>query len=595
MNTIVTVPIYIYILLFLLTGSMLLFFARYFYRKYRRRRMAFAKAPNNAIANEEELHYLAIALINGELCKCFSNSLSTGLSKCEIEYIFDCREWIICNRETAISELERLYIEGNRNIYNQVLPFLLGDEDCTKSLNLLEEYKQNDLRIKKSMKFVLNFQSHNDWMRKHPVFRFDRDALERGIIAWDMAEMVLIARMAFDLRYITEDEAWMYIHKAYRKTEDRYADWQQFATGLAIGCAMQSDSSSEFNEFIATAERALTHLNSPWINKNFNPKDKSFILCTRVGVCVICACLFGFTGCKEKGQDTLKKEKDMVLLENNSGFTYPEIPDTLIDPGERGKYLSLHYWDHFDFSDTTYIQKPEITEQIFVDFVDVLHNISQTFAEEGINKLMLRTSQNWGMHNFIIDLFEKYLYDPNSPFRNDELYIPVLEYIINSPIARSEDKITAEYRLKMALKNRVGNQATDFVFASSSGRLRYLSELKNDYILLYFNNPGCEACKQVAAQLSDSSVSKNPGLTVLAIYPDEDLNEWKESQYEIPENWLNGYSPHGEIIKKQLYDLKAIPTLYLLDSEKKVLLKDAPLEQIIAYLDKQLEFSLILQ
>lgn len=35
---------------------------------------------------------------------------------------------------------------------------------------------------------------------------------------------------------------------------------------------------------------------------------------------------------------------------------------------------------------------------------------------------------------------------------------------------------------------------------------------------------------------------------------------------------------------KNLYDLKAIPTLYLLDKDKKVLLKDATVAQIDQYL-----------
>jgi hypothetical protein len=37
-------------------------------------------------------------------------------------------------------------------------------------------------------------------------------------------------------------------------------------------------------------------------------------------------------------------------------------------------------------------------------------------------------------------------------------------------------------------------------------------------------------------------------------------------------------------LDRELYDLKAMPTLYLLDKDKKVLLKDAPVEQVEQYL-----------
>ena len=48
-------------------------------------------------------------------------------------------------------------------------------------------------------------------------------------------------------------------------------------------------------------------------------------------------------------------------------------------------------------------------------------------------------------------------------------------------------------------------------------------------------------------------------------------------------------SVEGEIIKKQsLYDLRARPSLYLLDAQKKVLLKDVLPEKIFAYLAQKL-------
>ena len=54
--------------------------------------------------------------------------------------------------------------------------------------------------------------------------------------------------------------------------------------------------------------------------------------------------------------------------EETKTFRLPDVPDTLTAPEDRAAYLSLHYWDHFDFADTSLISRPEITEQAFVDF-----------------------------------------------------------------------------------------------------------------------------------------------------------------------------------------------------------------------------------
>lgn len=53
-------------------------------------------------------------------------------------------------------------------------------------------------------------------------------------------------------------------------------------------------------------------------------------------------------------------------------FRLPDVPVTLTAPEDRAAYLSLHYWDHFDFADTSLISRPEITEQAFVDFLGIL-------------------------------------------------------------------------------------------------------------------------------------------------------------------------------------------------------------------------------
>ena len=63
-------------------------------------------------------------------------------------------------------------------------------------------------------------------------------------------------------------------------------------------------------------------------------------------------------------------------------------------------------------------------------------------------------------------------------------------------------------------------------------------------------------------------------ITVLTVYPDDDLQEWKSHLPQLPSNWLNAYDTDMVITKEKLYDLRFIPTIYLLDKNKKVILKD---------------------
>ena len=68
-------------------------------------------------------------------------------------------------------------------------------------------------------------------------------------------------------------------------------------------------------------------------------------------------------------------------------------------------------------------------------------------------------------------------------------------------------------------------------------------------------------------------------LTVLAIYTEGNLDVWKTTISELPKEWIVG-TDREEIKQRCLYDLKAMPSLYLLDGDKKVILKDVSYRKI---------------
>ena len=72
-------------------------------------------------------------------------------------------------------------------------------------------------------------------------------------------------------------------------------------------------------------------------------------------------------------------------------------------------------------------------------------------------------------------------------------------------------------------------------------------------------------------------------LSVLAVYTEGNEEAWRKALPDMPEGWTVGND--REAVKTgALYDLKAMPSLYLLDGKKTVLLKDAAYEKIRATL-----------
>lgn len=287
-------------------------------------------------------------------------------------------------------------------------------------------------------------------------------------------------------------------------------------------------------------------------------------------------CLF-FGICLSSCNNTDKQASTSVQKKERK-FIMPIVPDELVVPLDRANYLVIHYWDNFDFSDTAYIHLPSITEQAMADYIEILPHANKDTASNSIKNTLIKAEINNDMRSYFLDIYNKYLYDPNSPLRNEEFYIPVLSYILESEKTNETDKERADFKLKMLLKNRIGEKATNFTYTLASGKTGTLYDIKSEYTIVLFYNPDCHACAELIKAIKGSNIIneklENKSITILSFYPDADLEIWKKHLNDIPSLWINGYDKNQIVQNKRLYDLKAIPTLYLLDSNKQIILKD---------------------
>lgn len=292
--------------------------------------------------------------------------------------------------------------------------------------------------------------------------------------------------------------------------------------------------------------------------------------------------------CSCKNGNASSQSTNETIQDTIKSITLPAIPAMMTAPEQRADFLVKHYWDNVNFADTNYIHHPEVTEQAWADYCDILNHVPLETAQEAMRKTIERTNANKKVFTYITDLADKYLYDPNSPMRNEEFYIPVLDAMLDSPLLEEIEKVRPKARRELAQKNRIGTKALNFNYTLASGAQGSLYQLQAEYILLFINNPGCHACTETIDALKNAPIInqllEQKRLTVLSIYPDEELDEWRKHLNEFPQEWINGYDKKFAIKEQQLYDLKAIPTLYLLNKEKTVLLKDATTQAVEEYL-----------
>ena len=252
------------------------------------------------------------------------------------------------------------------------------------------------------------------------------------------------------------------------------------------------------------------------------------------------------------------------------------LPPAHLVGEEAVAWMADHYWDRFDFADTLIIERADSAEMMRV-YAEYVATCVGPYNGEPIKKLMQKASVSRKMLDYFASMSERLFHDPNSPLRSDELYIPVLEAQLASPYYDEYEKMVPEYDLSLASQNRIFQKANDFRYTTASGRTTNLYSVKADFILIYINNPGCPMCRDIQAQLEAtpliSELLAAGVLKIVALYPDEDITLWK--QHPLPKEWISGYDRGCQIEKNRTYDLRAIPALYLLDKDKKVLVKDS--------------------
>ena len=262
--------------------------------------------------------------------------------------------------------------------------------------------------------------------------------------------------------------------------------------------------------------------------------------------------------------------------------------------GSHEEYNAMiaHFWDDFDFEAEEGVIAYD-TLDIMSAMAEYVSYIPPRDADSLMRNLIRRASHSRPMLNFFNMITEAVLHDPNSPLRNDEYYIPVLETILESPLLDEYERIAPEYDLEIARKNRIGTIANDFAYTTADGSSHRLHDIPANYTILMFSNPGCPMCREIMDQISASpllnELTERGDLRTISLYPDEDLEAWYSHLGDMPASWIKAYDKGQQITIERLYNLSAIPALYLLDSQKRVIVKDgtsvAQIENIIAYME----------
>ena len=284
-------------------------------------------------------------------------------------------------------------------------------------------------------------------------------------------------------------------------------------------------------------------------------------------------------------------------------FPRAEAPSLYGEGPERLEWTVAHFWDRFTDTDEAFacdsvtvngVALSDVESQMGL-FTTLLRQVPPEAGVRAVAGLFDRAEafeRKYPQTNVFEELSRLtryYLYDPNSPVRNEDLYQPYVARLSASDLVDEAYRKGYAWDARLCGLNRVGTPAADFSFTDTRGRVRTLYGVRADYVLLIFGNPVCKACRELMEAMSASpriaALSDSGRLQVVDIYIDRDIDDWKARVPEYPSGWINGYDHAYAIRTDLLYNVRGIPSVYLLDAAKTVLLKDAVEDDILEALN----------
>ena len=266
----------------------------------------------------------------------------------------------------------------------------------------------------------------------------------------------------------------------------------------------------------------------------------------------------------------------------SSIFPTVTVPSVFGDDEQlRTDYVLEHYWDSFLGREGATTPNAILgisdgsVEQALANYIQILSNIKATSTPDDLkplkkaqksvqkffDKIEAKQQADTSAHTYLrlTEMVSRYLYDPNSPLRDEDLYLPFVEAMSKSSFTREDMRNAYNYELKMCKTNPYGSKVPD------------------------------ESCKGIIKDVMSRGniewLISDKKLSIVNIYIDEEVSKWREYSPNYPSCWINGYDYTFSLRDSGAFDIRAIPSLYLLDSSKRVIMKDAPTEKVLAFID----------
>lgn len=276
-----------------------------------------------------------------------------------------------------------------------------------------------------------------------------------------------------------------------------------------------------------------------------------------------------------------------------------EIPD--FDGSEeevkmkRYQYYRKHYFDNIDLKNPSILYTPDIHNKI-VTYVDKLTVPHADSINNSIDTILGKMSPGSDIWQYYVSFFLN-KYAKSNIIGMDAVYVHMVQnYYAKGLTPWVEEKallriIDNAIRMESVL---IGKEAPKLKLYKEDGSPVSLRDIKAKYTVLMFWKPDCGHCKRSMPSLLDfADKYKSQGVEVVAICTKlgkkvkqcwDGVKELKMDslKYNLGDSKnLSGFHAN--------YNIRATPTVFILDKDKKILIKQIPTDKLGEIMDSIIE------
>ena len=258
----------------------------------------------------------------------------------------------------------------------------------------------------------------------------------------------------------------------------------------------------------------------------------------------------------------------------------PDIPDSIKNQTVKiQRYLLGHFFDNFPWEDPRVFNTAYGRTRI-QEFTSMLIQFKNPDFGNYVVDALQAAKVDTNSYFIFFDQLEAVIGNHESPMRMEGVYIQMLKNMQTLPKLPAYRARHCKYELSKIDINHEGSLAPDFKMVTNNGDTTSLYGIQCDYMLLYLQHPTCPTCQNVRKMMADFPVLNKAiasgHLKVLMVYFEDEAQVWNDYIHSSEANptYLHSWNYDQTIEQMNLYDTRAIPYMFLLDKDKRIIKKN---------------------